>query len=79
MEVFKNPPKQEAQKEEQKQDELSKDGKNYKFQNDKLNEIASQIQVMHIPNTKDMISIKTYTQIVEGSVELAEGEFIRIT
>jgi len=34
---------------------------------------------MHIPNTKDMISIKTYTQIVEGSVDLAESEFIRIT
>lgn len=26
-----------------------------------------------------MISIKTYTQIVEGSVDLAEPEFIRIT
>lgn len=34
---------------------------------------------MHIPSTNNMISIKTYTQIVEGSVDLAEPEFIRIT
>lgn len=34
---------------------------------------------MYIPNTKDMLSIKTYTQIVEGSVDLAEPEFIRVT
>jgi hypothetical protein len=79
IEVFK-PKNEPQQKQEEKKDQLEGDVlKGYKFKNEKLNEIASQIQVMHIPNTKDMISIKTYTQIVEGSVDLAESEFIRIT
>ncbi|CAD8043222.1 unnamed protein product [Paramecium primaurelia] len=80
LEVFKPKESQETTKIQDLQPKNEgNDKNNYTFKSDKLNEIASQIQTMHIPNTNNMISIKTYTQIVEGSVELAEPEFIRIT
>lgn len=52
--------------------------KKIEFQEGKLNEIVSKIQVTYIPDTK-FISIQTYQQIVDNSVELAEEEFIRLT
>ncbi|KAM3141808.1 hypothetical protein pb186bvf_006130 [Paramecium bursaria] len=81
MEVFKPKESKEQITEQiiQKQEEQSKGNNKYGFKIEKLNEIASQIQIMHIPQTKDLISIKTYQQIVEGSVDLAESEFVRLT
>ena len=34
---------------------------------------------MHIPNTNNLIGLQTYTQIVDGSVQLAEQGFISET
>ncbi|CAD8059657.1 unnamed protein product [Paramecium sonneborni] len=80
LEVFKPKESSEQAKTQEIQPKNEENDKsNYTFKSDKLNEIASQIQIMHIPSTNNMISIKTYTQIVEGSVDLAEPEFIRIT
>lgn len=53
--------------------------KKFSFRDDKLNELVTNIKVQHIPDTNQLISIKTYSQIVESSVDLAEEEFIRIT
>lgn len=54
-------------------------GKKIEFQEGKLNDIVSRIQVSYIPDTKNFISIQTYQQIVDQSVDLAEEEFIRLT
>ncbi|KAL4432703.1 hypothetical protein ABPG74_011524 [Tetrahymena malaccensis] len=53
--------------------------KKFDFPEDKLNDIVSKIQVTYIPDTQKYISIQTYQQIVEHSVDLAEEEFIRLT
>lgn len=53
--------------------------KKFDFPEDKLNDIVSKTQVTYIPETKNFISIQTYQQIVEHSVDLAEEEFIRLT
>ena len=48
------------------------DNKKYNFSNDKLTEIASEIKLVYIDNTNSkLISIGTYQQIVEKSVDLA--------
>ncbi|KRX04738.1 hypothetical protein PPERSA_11794 [Pseudocohnilembus persalinus] len=65
--------------EESKEVQEGEKNYNFYFDEDKLNQICSKIQVQRIPNTNNLISIKTYSEIVEQSVYLAEQEFVRLT
>lgn len=61
------------------QEKKKEDDPTFKFNKEKLNQIVSQINISYIPDTKQLISIKTYQEIVDKSVDLAEEEFIRLT
>lgn len=50
-----------------------------KFEESELQNIAGNIAVQYIPGTDSLISLKTYSQIVENSVKLSTNKFIELT
>ena len=49
------------------------------FEEAELQSIANSITVQYIPETSSLITLKTYSQIVENSVKLAAAKYLELT
>ena len=45
----------------------------FDLSHDKAQSLASAIQIQYLPNTHQLVGLKTYSQIVESSFELSKG------
>jgi hypothetical protein len=51
----------------------------FELPEDKSQSIAANIEIQYLPNTHQLIGLKTYSQIVDKSFDLLKSEYQRIT
>lgn len=52
---------------------------NFVLPEDKAQTIAAGVDIQYLPNTHQLIGLKTYSQIVDKSFDLLKSEYQRIT
>lgn len=52
---------------------------NFVLPEDKAQTIAAGVEIQYLPNTHQLIGLKTYSQIVDKSFDLLKSEYQRIT
>ena len=51
----------------------------FELSEDKAQSIAASVEIQYLPNTHQLIGLKTYSQIVDKSFDLLKSEYQRIT
>ena len=51
----------------------------FELSEEKAQSLAASVEIQYIPNTHQLIGLKTYSQIVDKSFELLKSEYQRIT
>lgn len=51
----------------------------FELPEDKAQSIAAAVEIQYLPNTHQLIGLKTYSQIVDKSFDLLKSEYQRIT